>query len=206
MRTFSNANFFHSQISRYKPNTPRTSSRTSICLRTLAYEPFAKRTFPLRALAYEPLLSELFEFEAYPMWTFYIMDFCRYELFTIRTLSHTNICVRTFASETMYSYANLMFTNFSPGSTGHISAPSTYKHHYWTPGSLYHCPTDHLSAHLMWSLPHRRPKPVPWWPPYNAARHLLGLIILNIVFFSFCLNLPKWTTLCHPIFQELRHF
>ena len=156
MRTFSNANFFHSQISRYKPNTPRTSSRASICLRTHAYESFAKRTFPLRTLAYEPFLSELFEFEAYPMWTFYIMDCCRYELFTIRTLSHNayehlppklcipirTLCLRTSVREAPVIYLLLPPINtITERQAPCITVPQTISVRIWCD----HYPTDDLS-------------------------------------------------------------
>ena len=42
---------------------------------------------------------EILESELYPIRTFNIANFCRYKLFFMRTLSHTNIRMRTFAYE-----------------------------------------------------------------------------------------------------------
>ena len=83
--TFSFTNFF-----RYEP----------FPLRISAYELFAYELFPLRTFSVTNFFRyEHFTYEPYPIRTFYISNYSRYEPYPIRTLSHTNLCLRTLAYE-----------------------------------------------------------------------------------------------------------
>ena len=89
IRTFSFTNF-----SRYEPYTIRTLSCTNICIELLLtnllqyefffhYELSHTNRLHTNYICYELL------YEPYPVQTFYTTNFCHYELFTVRTLSHT---------------------------------------------------------------------------------------------------------------------
>ena len=114
MRSFANAKIFflraltHEHFA-YDLNSLRTLCYEHYLIRTSADELLLTNLLQHELLAYKLphtnrlytnlIRYELFEYEPYPLRIFYTTNFCRYEHFITRTLSHTNICIRTFAYE-----------------------------------------------------------------------------------------------------------
>ena len=109
LRAFANANAFSTSIgtrtlsvTNFMPcelNPIRTSADELLLTNLLHTNFFRYEIKHAKRLHTNCIRYELFGYEPSPLRTFYTTIFCRYEHFTIRTLSHTNICIRTLAYE-----------------------------------------------------------------------------------------------------------
>ena len=91
----------HLRNSAYKPLAQATLSDTKPCLPIIANaHPFLyELQHTYRTLGTNFICYEIFKCELYPIRTFSMTNFSRYEPYTIRTLSRTNICIKATSYE-----------------------------------------------------------------------------------------------------------